>query len=146
MYYRPTPDGRVLAGGGRLEHLEAEYTDHERTSEAVQAEPDRFLREQLGLAGAAMTHRWAGIMGFSADLLPLAGPVPGRPGLHVAGGYSGVGNVLGHHCGMLVADLIATGNHADAGLLDPARLAGAGPDDRLEQRRSRRLAAALGLL
>ena len=32
-------------------------------------------------------------MGFSADLMPLAGPLPDSPGLYVAGGYSGVGNV-----------------------------------------------------
>src|SRR5262249_44207354 len=65
MYYRPTADGRVVAGGGRLEHLEAEYTDDECTSVAVQAELDRFLADQLGLAGVPVTHRWAGIMGFS---------------------------------------------------------------------------------
>jgi glycine/D-amino acid oxidase-like deaminating enzyme len=61
----------------------------------------------------------------------------------VAGGYSGVGNVLGHHCGVLVADLIATGHHPDAGVFDPARLAGAGPAHRLEQRSSRELAALI---
>ena len=77
MYYRPTADGRVLVGGGRLEHLEDEYTDDERTTAAVQAQLDRFLRDRLGLGGARVTHRWAGIMGFSADLLPLAGPVTG---------------------------------------------------------------------
>ena len=29
MYYRPTDDGRVVVGGGRLEQLEHEYTDAE---------------------------------------------------------------------------------------------------------------------
>ena len=145
MYYRPTDDGRVLVGGGRLEHLEQEYTDREQTTAAVQAQLDRFLRDRLGLGDARVTHRWAGIMGFSADLLPLAGRVTGDGGLYVAGGYSGVGNVLGHHCGGLVADLIAAGSHADADVFDPARLADAGPDDRIEQRASRALAARLGL-
>src|SRR4051794_13658658 len=131
MYYRPTPDGRVVVGGGRLEHLDDEYTDEERVTPAVQAELDRFLTGPLGLVGVEVTHRWAGIMGFSADLLPLAGELPGRPGLHVAGGYSGVGNVLGHLCGRLVADLIATGSHPLADIHDPrpvrpGRSAGAG--------------------
>ena len=142
MYFRPTDDGRMAIGGGRLEHLEDEYTDREETTAPVQAALDTFAREALGLDGVEVAHRWAGIMGFSADLLPLAGPVAGEPGLYVAGGYSGAGNVLGHHCGRLVADLIATGAHPDASTLDPGRFAGA-PPRRLEQARSRALAAAM---
>jgi gamma-glutamylputrescine oxidase len=142
MYFRPTADGRMAIGGGRLEHLEDEYTDEERTTAPVQATLEVFAREVLRLHGVEITHRWAGIMGFSADLLPLAGQVAGRPGLYIAGGYSGTGNVLGHHCGRLVADLIATGAaHPHASTLDPGRFADA-PPGRLEQVQSRALAAA----
>ncbi len=139
MYYRPTRDGRVVVGGGRLQHLEDEYTDEERTTPAVQAQLDAFLRDWLALGAAPITHRWAGIMGFSADLLPVAGEVPGRPVLHVAGGYSGVGNVHGHLCGRLVADLIATGDHPDAAEMAPARFCGR-VEQQLEKRSSRELA------
>ena len=121
MYYRPTADGRIVLGGGRLEHLEDEYTADEQTTPPVQAQLDRFLADELGLAGVPVTNRWAGIMGFSADLMPLAGPLPSRPGVYVAGGYSGVGNVQGYACGRLVADLIATGHHPDAEEVSPAR-------------------------
>jgi glycine/D-amino acid oxidase-like deaminating enzyme len=145
MYYRPTPDGRVVVGGGRLEHLEEEYTDAERTTAAVQAELDRFLRDALGVGDAQVTHRWAGIMGFSADLMPLAGELPDAPGLHVAGGYSGVGNVLGHLCGRLVADLIATGAHPLADVHDPARFHAQPAVEPLEHGRSREAAARLGI-
>jgi len=143
MYYRPTPDGRVVIGGGRLEHLAEEYTDEERITPGVQAEIDRFLAQSLGLAGVDVTHRWAGIMGFSADLLPLAGELPGRSGLYVAGGYCGVGNVLGHLCGRLVADLIATGSHPLADIHDPGRFDPSRPPEQLEKARSRELARAL---
>ncbi|HEY0389979.1 MAG TPA: FAD-dependent oxidoreductase [Gaiellales bacterium] len=145
MYYRPTPDGRVVVGGGRLEHLEDEYTDDERTTAPVQAELDRFLTGQLGLRDAPVTHRWAGIMGFSADLLPLAGELPGDDGLYVAGGYSGVGNVLGHLCGRLIADLIATGAHPLADLHDPRRFDGGSPEQPLEKERSREVARRLAI-
>jgi gamma-glutamylputrescine oxidase len=145
MYYRPTPEGRIVVGGGRLEHLEQEYTDEERTTPGVQAELDRFLAGPLGLAGVEVTHRWAGIMGFSADLLPLAGELPGRPGLHVAGGYSGVGNVLGHLCGRLVADLIATGSHPLAAIHDPGRFDPSAPPEQLEKARSREIARLRGV-
>ena len=41
-------------------------------------------------------------MGFSADMLPVVGELPGRLGLWVCGGYSGVGNVPGFAYGRLL--------------------------------------------
>jgi gamma-glutamylputrescine oxidase len=143
LYYRPTMDGRLALGGGRQADLEAEYTEVEETSEPVQAALDRFLRQTLGLSDAPVEHRWAGIMGFSADLLPLAGPVPERPGLYVSGGYSGVGNVQGFMCGRLVADLIAVGSHPLSAVYDPARMPPDAPAEPLERMRNRELGAAL---
>jgi glycine/D-amino acid oxidase-like deaminating enzyme len=145
MYYRPTDDGRVVVGGGRLEQLEHEYTDAEAVTAGVQDRLDAFLAEWLGLGGARVTHRWAGIMGFSADLLPVVGALPNSPGLYVAGGYSGVGNVLGHLCGGIAADLIATGSHPQAAALDAGRFDLASPVAQLEKQRSRELALRLSL-
>jgi glycine/D-amino acid oxidase-like deaminating enzyme len=138
-YYRPTADGRIALGGGRLADLEAEYTEVEQTTPAVQAALERFLAADLGLPGVAITHRWAGVMGFSADLVPLAGEVPERPGLYVSGGYSGVGNVNGWRCGRLVADLIATGAHPDAAHFAPARFGDGPPPEPVEKAASRAL-------
>jgi glycine/D-amino acid oxidase-like deaminating enzyme len=145
MYYRPTDDGRVVVGGGRLEQLEHEYTDEETVTAGVQARLDAFLAEWLGLGGARVTHRWAGVMGFSADLLPVVGELPDSPGIYVAGGYSGVGNVLGHLCGSIAADLIATGMHRQAPALDVGRFDLSSPVDQLEKRRSREHARRLAL-
>ena len=47
------------------------------------------------------------MVGYSDDSLPYVGEVPGRPGLYVSGGYSGVGNVPGFMCGRDIADTIA---------------------------------------
>jgi glycine/D-amino acid oxidase-like deaminating enzyme len=47
------------------------------------------------------------VVGYSGDSLPYVGEVPGRPGLYVSGGYSGVGNVPGFMCGRDLADMIA---------------------------------------
>jgi glycine/D-amino acid oxidase-like deaminating enzyme len=143
MYYRPTDDGRVVVGGGRLEQLEHEYTDEETVTAGVQARLDAFAAAWLGLGGARVTHRWAGIMGFSADLLPVVGELPDSPGLYVAGGYSGVGNVLGHLCGGIAADLIATGAHPQAPSFDVGRFDLTSPLDQLEKRRSRKHATRL---
>ena len=59
-----------------------------------------------------ITHRWAGIWGTTADLLPLVGPLPENERVWVSAGYSGHGNVLGFACGELVG-------RALAGDLDP---------------------------
>jgi gamma-glutamylputrescine oxidase len=147
VYGRPTRDGRLAIGGCRHADLEAEYTDAARPTAPVQRALERFIAARMGLAGVPVTHRWAGIMGFSADLLPVVGEIPGRPGLHVAGGYSGVGNVQGVVCGRMLADAIggrpaplaaalAVGRFAAGGVLRP-------PPQRREQVESRRVRALL---
>ena len=107
-YLQQLPDGRVLAGGFSDMDGERSYTDSEDGDPLVWERVHRYLREELGL-DAEVTHRWAGIVGYTDDQLPYAGEVPGRPGLYVAGGYSGHGNVLGYMCGRDIADAIAGG-------------------------------------
>jgi gamma-glutamylputrescine oxidase len=105
-YFQQTPDGRILAGGfGDLDG-EASYTDSGEGSQRIWERIERWLREDIGIE-AEVTHRWTGTVGYSEDRRPLAGPVPGRPGLHVAGGYSGTGNVPGFLAGRQIADTIA---------------------------------------
>ena len=81
------------------------------------------LVEQLVGDRPRVTHRWAGIWGTTPDLEPLAGPVPGREGVWVAGGYSGHGNVLGLACGDLVARAILGERPPELELFDPGRFA-----------------------
>ena len=105
-YLQQRPDGRVLAGGfGDLDGPNS-YTDSDVGSPRIWDRIEEFLRDDLGLS-APTTHRWAGLVGYSEDNLPYVGEVPGRPGLWVAGGYSGHGNVPGFLSGMELADRIA---------------------------------------
>jgi glycine/D-amino acid oxidase-like deaminating enzyme len=92
-YFRQLPDGRLLAGGGRRAALEAERTHDERPSEPVQSAIERFFYSCYPEARAArITHRWAGIMGFTADEWPLIGPAPeAPPTVLVCAGYHGHG-------------------------------------------------------
>jgi glycine/D-amino acid oxidase-like deaminating enzyme len=105
-YLQQRPDGRILAGGFSDLDGEGSYTDSAEGNPAIWRRVERYLREDLGTA-ARVTHRWAGVVGYSDDLLPYVGEVAGRRGLYVAGGYSGVGNVPGFMCGRDLADLIA---------------------------------------
>ena len=145
-YYRPTADGRIALGGGRLADLEAEYTDVEETDAGrCRRALERFLAERLGLAGVG-DRRTAGQGSWASPPTSCRWPAscPDRPGLYVSGGYSGVGNVHGWRCGRLVADLIATGAHPLARRPSPARFGDGPPPEALEKRRSRALAEALG--
>jgi gamma-glutamylputrescine oxidase len=100
---------------------EREYADQEVVNGVVQDALDAVLRDDLGVDPRAVEHRWAGIMGFSPDLLPLVGPVPGRPGLLVSAGYSGIGNVQGFVCGEIAADLVCGRKRPEATPLRPDR-------------------------
>jgi gamma-glutamylputrescine oxidase len=105
-YFQQRPDGRILAGGfGDLDG-EASYTDRGHGDPRIWERIERYLREDVGVA-AAITHRWTGTVGYSDDRRPYVGQVPGRPGLLVAGGYSGTGNVPGFLAGRELADMVA---------------------------------------
>jgi gamma-glutamylputrescine oxidase len=93
-YWQQLPDGRIALGGGRDVGGEDEWSPVAATSAPVQAHLERLLRE-LGTA-APVEHRWAGVVGFTPDALPvLAEP---EPGLLAVGGYSGTGNLVGPLC------------------------------------------------
>jgi gamma-glutamylputrescine oxidase len=105
-YFQQRPDGRVVAGGFGDVDGDASYTDSGVGDRRIWDRIERYLREDVGV-DAPITHRWTGTVGYSEERHPFAGPVPGRAGLWVAGGYSGTGNVPGFLAGREVADMIA---------------------------------------
>jgi gamma-glutamylputrescine oxidase len=119
-YWQQLPDGRLLAGGRRDRTPDLEYSAEETVTPFIQARLEELVRELVGHL-PRIESRWAGIWGTTRDLYPLVGPVPGREGVWVAGGYSGHGNVLGLACGDLVARAILGERHPLLGLFDPAR-------------------------
>ena len=120
-YWQQTPDRRLVIGGQRDASLDTEWTSEEEPTERIQRRIEELARTLVGSL-PPVTHRWCGIFGSTADLLPLVGELPGRPGTWVAAGYSGHGNVLGLACGEAVADAIL-GRPADpvVTVFDPAR-------------------------
>jgi gamma-glutamylputrescine oxidase len=117
-YLHQRPDGRILAGGFSDVDGPDSYTDSDAGSPAIWERVERYLREDLRV-DSEITHRWAGVVGYTEDSLPYVGEVPGRPGLYVAGGYSGVGNVPGFMSGCDLADTIA--GHGRAPLFPAGR-------------------------
>jgi gamma-glutamylputrescine oxidase len=120
-YWQQTRDGRIVIGGWRDADLEQEYTASEDVTNVIQARIEAFLGRMLG-STPEITHRWAGLIGLTADRLPLVGPVPGREGVWVALGYSGHGNVLALACGELLAKAVLGRPDTRVAPFDPARL------------------------
>jgi glycine/D-amino acid oxidase-like deaminating enzyme len=108
-YWQQLPDGRIALGGARDLGGSGEWTTDATPTATVQRALDRCLRERVGTR-AAVTHRWAAIVGYTASGLPIAEEV--RPGVWAVGGYSGTGNVLGALLGRAVAEEVVTGSSA----------------------------------
>jgi glycine/D-amino acid oxidase-like deaminating enzyme len=124
QYWRQLPDGRLVVGGWRNHALASEATTDETPGAPVQDYLERFVRETLRLPAeqVGIAQRWAGIMAFSADGLPLVGRVPHTARCYMAGAYTGHGNAYALAAAQVIADQIRQGNHPDADLFDPARI------------------------
>lgn len=58
------------------------------------------------LRGARVLQSWAGMIDVTPDAIPIISSVEGRPGLHIATGFSGHGFGIGPGAGRLMADLV----------------------------------------
>lgn len=108
-YWQQLPDRRIALGGLRDRAGDSEWTDRAEISGPLQLGLEAILRDQLHVT-AAITHRWAGVVGYSASGLPVVDQV--RPDVWAVGGYSGTGNVLGALCGRGVAEMAVLGKSA----------------------------------
>ena len=123
-YWQQLPDGRLVVGGLRDSDHAGEATRDDGVTPTIQARLEALATAVLGEA-PRVTHRWSGTWGETPDRLPLVGPVAealaGRPGVWIAAGYSGHGNVLGLACGDLVARGILGEPTPALATFDPAR-------------------------
>jgi glycine/D-amino acid oxidase-like deaminating enzyme len=69
-----------------------------------------------------ITHRWAGLMAFTQDSLPVVGWAPGSARILLCGGYTGHGNAMAVRCARVAADLACGQPNEDAALFQPGRL------------------------
>ncbi|MFN8560390.1 MAG: FAD-dependent oxidoreductase [Anaerolineae bacterium] len=121
MYYRTTFDNRLLIGGGRKLFAEQEHdTVDERVTDPVQRYLEAYLREHFPDVDAPIDRRWAGIMGFSVDRLPLVGTLPGMPRVGFAVGFTGHGLAFGAGVAERAVDHLLTG--ANPGAVSATRL------------------------
>ena len=76
----PRDDGTYVWGGCRwaTPHLEVGEADDSKLSDAVDERLTSTRESLLGLVDVDVLERWAGIMTFTCDGLPIVGPLPGR--------------------------------------------------------------------
>lgn len=121
-YWRQDHRGRVVLGGWRNLDPGAEVGFDEVLHPDIQERMEGFLRRYPALATVPIEHRWAGIMGFSRDGLPLVGASPGAPGAVVCAGFTGHGFGFAWLCGESAADLVLEGTHPVLEDFSPRRL------------------------
>lgn len=97
-YYRPTPDGRLLFGGG------------ETYSTTLPAEIAPIVRRHMvkvfpQFADVAVEHAWGGVLGITPTRQPFVRAIEGN--VLVAAGYSGQGVLLGPMFGKVLAEAVA---------------------------------------
>jgi glycine/D-amino acid oxidase-like deaminating enzyme len=110
-YWQQTPEGAIVIGGCRAAAHEFDVGVQESTpTPEVQAQIEHVLPRLFPeLADLRVTRRWAGLMAFTGDYLPLADRAPGLPGVWVVGGFCGHGMPFGLRLGQLLAQAATSG-------------------------------------
>lgn len=106
FYYFRNVGERVLLGGGRHLDFAGEATSDIGLTATIQSALEQLLRTTI-LPGreARISHRWAGVMGFSADKRPVVRKESDRVVLGF--GCNGMGVALGAEIARDVVDLLA---------------------------------------
>jgi glycine/D-amino acid oxidase-like deaminating enzyme len=122
--WRWDTDGRLHLGGWRHDAWDRSYWK-------LRPEVDLHLQKQVqgwfestfpDGAPLRVSRRWSGIFGWTADYLPLVGPLPGRTGELVISGFSGGGLPFAFEAGRVIASIVAEGEPVrGVELLNPRR-------------------------
>lgn len=110
-YFRLAADGVVVGGGFRAVHGTAEEGYEDAVTAPVQRDIEQFLERMLD-ARIEVISRWSGTMGFSADGLPIVGPLEGdwvRGSVWYCGGFTGHGMSMAYRTAAAAVDGILDG-------------------------------------
>ena len=121
-YWQQAPDGSIILGGCRAAAPGEDIgvTVPEPTAEVQAAIEQVFPRLFPALGELRVARRWAGLMAFTADGMPIAERAPGLPGVWVVGGFCGHGMPFGMPLGRLLAQAATSGAKPEA--LAPFRI------------------------
>lgn len=106
LYFRTTPEGRIIAGG-----QDEPLTDTEQREVRVLSQSERLLEALVALfpelAGTEIEYAWGAVFGTTRDGLPYIGPHPNYPHCYFIEGYGGNGTVYSNIAAHLLTDTLA---------------------------------------
>lgn len=107
MYAQRTADDRIALGGRGVPYRYGSRTDYDGRTPAATATALRGILDDFFPAarGAAIEHRWSGVLGVPRDWAATVG-LDRQTGLAWAGGYVGTGVATTNLAGRTLADLI----------------------------------------
>lgn len=104
-YFRQLPTGELVIGGFRQLQKDAETGYSDEITDVIQEALEEFIRKHIpAVRQAKITHRWSGIMGFSADGQPIVGALPTDNQVAFLGGFTAHGLGLAFHAGKILSD------------------------------------------
>lgn len=114
LYFRTTPDGRIVAGG-EDEESEHAYKDTRKLGQKSR----KLARKLAALTGIVIdepAYAWSAAFGATPDGLPLIGPVPGMETVFATMGYGGNGITFSQIAAEIVSSRIFGHEDPDAAL------------------------------
>lgn len=120
--WRSDGEGRVILGGWRHDAWDRAYWKlRPQVDEQLQSDIQGWF-ENAFPGVPAVERRWSGVFGWTADYLPLVGPLPGRVGELLVSGFSGGGLPFAFESGRIIASIVTEGERVDGeDLLNPRR-------------------------
>lgn len=119
-YFRQLADNRLLLGGCRQLFLNEEVGYADMITKPVQNALLSYLKDRFpDVAGVPIDYRWSGLMGITADGLPLVGESEQIPGLFFAVAFNGHGLGYGLKMSKLMVEMALDG--AEPGVFDVSR-------------------------
>jgi glycine/D-amino acid oxidase-like deaminating enzyme len=121
-YWQQVPDGSIVIGGCREDAPNGDVGVREMVptgdvTDRIEQVLPRLFPE---LSDLPVARRWAGLMAFTSDYLPVADAAPEMQGVWVGGGFCGHGMPFGPRIGQLLAEATTTGTTPEA--LAPLRI------------------------
>lgn len=87
-YYRLTSDNRLMVGGGSLWQTYATRESNDNLS--IRRQLQRYIADRFPQIAPTFSYFWAGLIGVSKDITPLAGAFLDRPWLYYVGAGAGL--------------------------------------------------------
>ncbi len=111
LYFRSTPDGRVMVGGEDEESADA-YKDGGKSAEKIRTLTEK-LRDLTGISIGKPDFAWSAAFGITPNGLPIIDRAPGMDNVFVTMGYGGNGITFSQIAASLISSTILGADDSD---------------------------------